>query len=119
MELLLPYATLEPVRELLLQQFMGEKFGRDSIWETHLAEELWNTEVELDVVLDEQMMRLSDVMAMQPGTRIVLNTILARRCCTVRRGAAVRGPRRPPQEPRRRADRTRFAAAADRTVAAA
>ena len=37
MELLLPYATLEPVRELLLQQFMGEKFGRDSIWETHLG----------------------------------------------------------------------------------
>jgi flagellar motor switch protein FliM len=34
LELLLPYATLEPVRELLLQQFMGEKFGRDSIWET-------------------------------------------------------------------------------------
>ena len=27
MEMLLPYATLEPVRELLLQQFMGEKFG--------------------------------------------------------------------------------------------
>ena len=52
-ELLLPYATLEPVRELLLQQFMGEKFGRDSIWETHLAEQLWNTEVELSVVLDE------------------------------------------------------------------
>src|SRR5512138_3431141 len=43
LELLLPYATLEPVRELLLQMFMGEKFGRDSIWETHLAEELWNT----------------------------------------------------------------------------
>jgi flagellar motor switch protein FliM len=87
MELLLPYATLEPVRELLLQQFMGEKFGRDSIWETHLAEELWNTEVELDVVLDEQMMRLSDVMAMQPGSRIVLNTILGApvlvRCGTV------------------------------------
>jgi flagellar motor switch protein FliM len=76
LELLLPYATLEPVRELLLQQFMGEKFGRDSIWETHLAEELWNTEVELDVVLDEQTMRLSDVMALQPGSRIVLNTAL-------------------------------------------
>ena len=87
MELLLPYATLEPVRELLLQQFMGEKFGRDSIWETHLAEELWNTEVELDVVLDEQMMRLSDVMAFQPGNRILLNTALSApvlvRCGTV------------------------------------
>ncbi|MCX7379186.1 MAG: flagellar motor switch protein FliM [Alphaproteobacteria bacterium] len=73
-ELLLPYATLEPVRELLLQQFMGEKFGRDSIWETHLAEELWSTDIDLEVVLDEQVMRLSDVMDLKPGSRIVLNT---------------------------------------------
>ena len=28
------------------------------------------------MVLDEQMMRLSDVMALQPGSRIVLNTAL-------------------------------------------
>ena len=74
LELLLPYATLEPVRELLLQQFMGEKFGRDSIWETHLAEELWNTEIELQAVLDEQVMQLADVMALKPGSRILLNT---------------------------------------------
>ncbi len=72
MELLLPYATLEPVRELLLQQFMGEKFGRDSIWETHLAEELWATDIELDVVLDEQVMSLADVMALQIGSQILL-----------------------------------------------
>jgi flagellar motor switch protein FliM len=74
LELLLPYATLEPVRELLLQQFMGEKFGRDSIWETHLAEELWNTDVELDVVLDEQIMALGDIIDLKPGSRITLNT---------------------------------------------
>jgi flagellar motor switch protein FliM len=61
------------VRELLLQQFMGEKFGRDSIWETHLAEELWNTEIELDVVLDEQIMPLSDILDLKPGSRIILN----------------------------------------------
>src|SRR6516164_5479631 len=29
-ELLLPYSTLEPIRKMLLQQFMGEKFGRDN-----------------------------------------------------------------------------------------
>ncbi len=72
MELLLPYATLEPVRELLLQQFMGERFGRDSIWETHLAQELWDTEVDLQVVLDEQTMRLNDVMNLRVGDRIML-----------------------------------------------
>ncbi len=72
LELLLPYATLEPVRELLLQQFMGEKFGRDSIWETHLAEELWNTDIDLSVVLDEQVMSLAEVIRLRPGSRILL-----------------------------------------------
>jgi flagellar motor switch protein FliM len=105
MELLLPYATLEPVRELLLQQFMGEKFGRDSIWETHLAEELWNTEVELDVVLDEQTMRLSDVMKLQPGDRITLNTALGAPVL-VRCGAVpLFEGRGPPQKPGRRPHR--------------
>ncbi|MEQ9333348.1 flagellar motor switch protein FliM [Thalassobaculum sp.] len=75
LELMLPYATLEPVRELLLQLFMGEKFGRDSIWETHLANELWNTEVELDAVLDEIVMSLNDVLNLKPGSRILLNAI--------------------------------------------
>jgi flagellar motor switch protein FliM len=72
LEILLPYATLEPVRELLLQQFMGEKFGRDSIWETHLAEELRHTDIGLDVVLDEQMMPLSTVLNLKIGDQIAL-----------------------------------------------
>ncbi len=73
LELLIPYATLEPVRELLLQMFMGEKFGRDSIWETHLAEELWLTDVDMEAVLDEQTMRLSDIFALEIGSRIQLD----------------------------------------------
>jgi len=73
LELLLPYATLEPVRELLLQMFMGEKFGRDSIWETHLAEELWLTEIDLEAVVDQQIMRLSDVFNLKIGSRIMFS----------------------------------------------
>src|ERR1700728_4047487 len=52
LEVLLPYATLEPVREILLQGFLGEKFGRDSIWEAHLAGELWQTSVPIQAILD-------------------------------------------------------------------
>jgi flagellar motor switch protein FliM len=70
-ELVIPYATLEPVRELLLQMFMGEKFGRDSIWETHLATALWGTDIEVEAVLDEQMMPLNDIMNLQVGSQIV------------------------------------------------
>jgi flagellar motor switch protein FliM len=72
-ELLLPYATLEPIRKMLLQQFMGEKFGRDNIWESHLATELWTTQMEVRAVLDEQQMPLSKVLNLQVGETIVLN----------------------------------------------
>lgn len=67
LELMLPYATLEPVRELLLQMFMGEKFGRDSIWENHLATELWFTEVPIEAVLDEVSTTLGDVLEWEEG----------------------------------------------------
>ncbi len=105
-ELMLPYATLEPAREVLLQQFMGEKFGRDSIWETHLAEQLRGTEVELDV----GTRRNSDV----PERRHVAEgrqphhaECRARRRCpaSMRQHTAVWRPGRPAQGPGRRPHR--------------
>lgn len=71
-ELLLPYATLEPIRKLLLQQFMGEKFGRDSIWESHLATELWSTKIDIEAILDEQTMPISQVMNLEVGQTLML-----------------------------------------------
>src|SRR5690348_18099335 len=52
-EMLLPYATIEPIRDVLLQMFMGEKFGRDHIWEGHLATEIGRAEIAVDAVLYE------------------------------------------------------------------
>ena len=74
LEILLPNATLEPVRELLLQMFMGEKFGRDTIWESHLATELWQTDVEIEAVLEEQMLTLRDVMSLEVGQTLMLSS---------------------------------------------
>jgi flagellar motor switch protein FliM len=72
LEVLLPYATLEPVREILLQGFLGEKFGRDAIWEAHLAGQLWNTRVDIQAVLDTVEMPLRDVLNLEVGSRIPL-----------------------------------------------
>src|SRR6201984_3849304 len=52
-ELLLPYATIEPIRPVLLQMFMGEKFGRDPIWEGHFATEIAHAEIAVDAGLYE------------------------------------------------------------------
>jgi flagellar motor switch protein FliM len=83
-DVLFPYATLEPVRETLLQMFMGEKFGRDSIWETHLAGELWQTDLEVDAVLDEFQMNLGDVLDWKVGSHLDLgctpSSLVSLRC---------------------------------------
>jgi flagellar motor switch protein FliM len=73
LELCMPYATLEPVRELLLQMFLGEKFGRDSIWETHLANSLWQTHVDIEAVLDEIRVPLQTALDLKVGSQIMLN----------------------------------------------
>ncbi len=73
LELLLPYATLEPIRKMLLQQFMGEKFGRDNIWEGHLASELWATTLEVRVLLDEIHRPLGEMLDLKVGDTLMLD----------------------------------------------
>ena len=70
-EILLPYATIEPIREQLLQMFMGEKFGRDPIWEGHLATEIYAANVEVEAVLHEQDLPLSKVLSLKPGDLVM------------------------------------------------
>ena len=71
-ELLLPYATIEPIRAVLLQMFMGEKFGRDPIWEGHLATEIGQAQVAVDAVLYEQRLPLRRMMNLEVGDTLML-----------------------------------------------
>jgi flagellar motor switch protein FliM len=71
-EFLLPYATIEPIRGVLLQMFMGEKFGRDPIWEGHLATEIAQAEIAVDAVLYEAQLPLRRMMALEVGDTLML-----------------------------------------------
>ena len=71
-ELLLPYATIEPIRDVLLQMFMGEKFGRDPNWEGHLATELGQAEIAVDAVLYEARLPLKQIMKLDVGDTLML-----------------------------------------------
>ncbi len=72
-DLMIPYATLEPVRELLLQMFMGERYGRDTIWENHLIEELLDTEVEISAILKEKSISLREISSWKKGSYLPLS----------------------------------------------
>lgn len=72
-EIMMPYATLEPIRDLLLQMFMGEKFGRDQIWEGHLATEIYAAEVDVDAVLYETHIPLGRVLDLKVGETLLFD----------------------------------------------
>ena len=72
-EIVIPYGTLEPIRDLLLQMFLGEKFGQDNIWEHHLASELKATRINVEAVLDRTTISLNDVLNWKPGSQVVFN----------------------------------------------
>jgi len=72
-EILLPYATIEPIRELLLQSFMGEKLGRDPTWESHLATEVFGASLELEAVLHQAKMPLRDIVNMKVGDTVLFD----------------------------------------------
>src|SRR2546429_4096974 len=86
-ELLLPYATLEPIRPGLLRLFMGEKFGRDPIWEGHFATEVAQAEISVDAVLYEADIPLKQLMKLKVGDTLPLEmsaeALVAVRCGNV------------------------------------
>jgi flagellar motor switch protein FliM len=86
-ELLLPYATIEPIRNVLLQMFMGEKFGRDPIWEGHFATEVAQAEIAVDAVLYESDIPLKQLMTLKVGDTLPLDmradALVSVRCGTV------------------------------------
>lgn len=94
-EIMLPYATIEPIREQLLQMYMGEKFGRDPIWEGHLATEIYAADTEISAVLHEMDMPLSKILGLEKGDTIMFDRTptdpVTLRCGTVDLTKAVMG----------------------------
>src|SRR5450755_3537486 len=86
-ELLLPYATIEPIRPVLMQMFMGEKFGRDPVWEGHFATEIAQAQISVDAVLYEADIPLKQLMKLKIGDTLPLemraDALVAVRCGTV------------------------------------
>jgi flagellar motor switch protein FliM len=69
----MPYATLEPIREQLLQKFAGEKFGQDNIWENHLAQNLYDADITAKVELDTVQVMLNEALNWKVGDVLKLN----------------------------------------------
>ncbi|MCS6780309.1 MAG: flagellar motor switch protein FliM [Geminicoccaceae bacterium] len=73
LELLLPHSALEPAREALSPPFTGEKFGRDPVWSSHLARVVRASELELEAVVEEPVVSLGRLLALEVGQVLQLS----------------------------------------------
>lgn len=75
MSVLLPYTTIEPVREKLQQKFMGEQLNLQSAWDVHMQREVAAMDLEVIAVLGEHIMTVNQVQNLKPGDLIHLGVV--------------------------------------------
>lgn len=75
MSVLLPYTTIEPVREKLQQKFMGEQINLQSVWDEHMQREVAAMDLEIKAVLGEQILTVNEVQNLKPGDLIPLGVV--------------------------------------------
>lgn len=74
LEFCIPYGSIEPVRDQIVQMFTGEKTGQDNIWAKHLEEEVWEADVSLNAILGETNLPLQEVLDWKVGSQLLLRT---------------------------------------------
>ncbi|MGH8145810.1 MAG: flagellar motor switch protein FliM [Rhodanobacteraceae bacterium] len=70
--LTMPYAMVEPIRELLDAGVQSDRVEHDERWMHSLHEEILDAEVELTAQLGEASLSIRDFMALRPGDVITL-----------------------------------------------
>ncbi|MEY3196976.1 MAG: Flagellar motor switch protein FliM [Pseudomonadota bacterium] len=72
-DILIPYNTIEPIKEQLQKVFIGDKFGVDSVWEERLNDRVHDIDVELEAVITNRPSKILDVAKLKPGDTIIMN----------------------------------------------
>ena len=72
-DIVLPFVTLEPIREALSLSYVGDRLGQDDVWQQHLVTEVSRSEVRLTAVLHEQMLPLGRVLNLAIGDTLMFD----------------------------------------------
>lgn len=72
-DIVIPYNTLEPIKEQLQKMFIGDKFGIDSVWEELLSHSINEVSMPIEVVVVNTPTKIIDVAKLKPGDTIVIN----------------------------------------------
>lgn len=71
-ELLIPYKTIEPVKEKMQQVFLGDKFGSDQEWERLLTEIIHDIDLPIEAVITNRMSTIKEIAKLKIGDTIIM-----------------------------------------------
>jgi flagellar motor switch protein FliM len=69
----IPYNTIDPIKEQLQQVFIGDKFGTDAVWEENLTNRIYNIDVPLEAVIMNKPTTIFNVANLKVGHTIVMD----------------------------------------------
>lgn len=67
MHIVIPYAALEPMREMLTSRFQGDRSEQDEAWAQALREELEEAEVDVVPILGHAQLSVGRLVDLKPG----------------------------------------------------
>ncbi|MES2214815.1 MAG: FliM/FliN family flagellar motor switch protein [Pseudomonadota bacterium] len=73
LDLVIPYNTIEPIKALLQQVFIGDKFGSDAVWTDSLINTIYNIDVPIEAVIHNKPTTIFDVASLKVGHTIVMD----------------------------------------------
>lgn len=72
LQLLIPYKTIEPVKEQMQQVFLGDKFGNDMEWEQSLLKSMYDVNFPIEAVITDRISTVQEIAKLNIGDTFVL-----------------------------------------------
>lgn len=71
-DVMIPYKTIEPVKEQMQQVFLGDKFGNDVEWEKNLLRTMYDVELPIEAVITDRLSTIKEIANLKIGDVLVL-----------------------------------------------
>lgn len=73
MDLVIPYKTIEPIKEQLQQVFLGDKFGNDIVWEEQMFNSIYAIDLPVEAVIIDKPSTLREIAKLKIGDTIIMD----------------------------------------------
>ena len=73
MDLMIPYKTIEPIKEQMQQVFLGDKFGNDQEWERMMLSSMSDVKLPIEAVITDRISTIEEISKLKIGDTIVMD----------------------------------------------